>query len=257
MQLYLTATAAEEPAATQLSRNVAHICYRVGSEGRLMRNAAPKGGFMVLTDAGHPSFHLRSELIRDILRECREGHLSGVLADFETVNSEESQLFLRQLSDELRREGKRFFVPERLAPLCDHASVLLCTALSGGNFQFRLRKAARSLSSRRVALDAQWLRMEFPLPCPSGKGRLLTAAELNALITAQQPVSLFSPELCANYFTYCHGGEHRFVLYDTADTLLKKLRFGAELGCSCAFLFCSEIEDLPGLMQRIKKEKIL
>lgn len=257
MQLYLTATAQQEPAAAQLTRSIAHLCYRVGPEGRLMRNAAPKGGFMVLTDAGNPSFHHSDALISDVLQECRAGHFSGVVADFETVSTEDSQRFLTHLTEELRHQGKRLYVPERLAPLYPNASVLFCTALSGGNFQVRLRKAARAFGARRIALDTQWLRMEFPLPCPSGRGRLLGTKELSALITQQKPVSLFSSELCANYFTYCRGGEHRFVLYDTAETILKKLRFGAELGCGCGFLFCGEIEDLPGLMQRIKKEKIL
>ena len=257
MQLYLTATAAEEPAAAELTRNIAHLCYRVGTEGRLMRNASPKGGCMVLTDAGQPNFHDTAGLLHDVLQECREGHFNSVVIDFERVCTEESQDFLSRLSEELRRQGKRLYVPERLAPLYPNASILFCTALSGGNFQMRLRKAARSFGARRIALDAQWLRMEFSLPCPSGRGKLLTAAELTALQSNHKPISLLSPELCANYFTYCRGNEHRFVLYDTAETLLKKLRFGAELGCSCAFLFCGEIENLPGLMQRIKKEKIL
>ncbi len=257
MQLYLTATAAQEPAAAELTRNIAHLCYRVGAEGRLMRNASPKGGCMVLTDAGCPNFSDPSGLISDVLTECREGHFGGVVADFEAVATADSQDFLRQLSDELRRQGKRLFIPERFAPLYPNATILFCTALSGGNFQTRLKRAARAFGARRIALDAQWLRMEFPLPCPSGRGRLLSAAELSALQAAQKPVSLFSNELCANYFTYCRGTEHRFVLYDTAETMLKKLRWGAELGCGCAFLFCGEIEDLPSLMQRIKKEKIL
>lgn len=257
MQLYLTATAAQEPIAAGLTRNIAHLCYRVGSEGRLMRNASPKGGCMVLTDAGQPNFGDPSGLISDVLTECREGHFSGVVADFERVSTADSQDFLRQLSDELRRQGKRLYIPERLAPLYPNASILFCTALSGGNFRTRLRKAARAFGARRIALDAQWLRMEFPLPCPGGQGRLLTAGELSSLQNVQKPLPLFSSELCANYFTYCRGMEHRFVLYDTAETMLKKLRYGAELGCGCAFLFCSEIEDLPSFMQRIKKEKIV
>lgn len=257
MQLYLTATAQQEPAAAALTRSIAHLCYRVGPEGRLMRNAAPKGGFMVLTDAGNPSFHHVDTLMDDVLQECRAGHFSGVVADFEAASTECSQEFLSRLTEELRRQGKRMYVPERLAPLYPNASILFCTALSGGNFQMRLRKAARAFGARRIALDTQWLRMEFPLPCPSGRGRLLSARELSQLMEQLKPVSLFSPELCANYFTYCRGMEHRFVLYDTADTILKKLRYGAELGCGCSFLFCGEIEDLPGLMQRIKKEKIL
>lgn len=257
MQLYLTATAAEEPAAAQLTRSIAHLCYRVGTEGRLMRNAAPKGGLMVLTDAGAPAFSSPALLTDDVLRECREGHFGGVVADFERFGAPGSQDFLHLLSQQLRHVGKTLYVPEHLIVHCSGASLLFCSALSGGNYQRRLRSAVRTYGARRIALDAQWLRMEFPLPCPSGQGTLLTAQQLAALMERHHPIPLFSEELCAYYFTYCDEGVHRFVLYDTAESMLKKLRAAAELGCGCALLLCSEIEELPELMRRIRKEKIL
>lgn len=257
MQLYLTVTAEYEPAAARLSRSLAHLCYRVGPEGRLMRNAAPKGGIMVLTDAGTPSFAEGKLLAGEVLQECRAGGFSGVAADFEAPPSDERLRFLRQLEGQLRYAGKRFFVPERYAPSFPAASVLLCTALSGGDFQTRLKKAAREHGARRLALDVQWLRMDFPLPCPSGCGQALTAEALAALMGAQKPVALFSEALCAEYFTYARGAEHHFVLFDTEESILKKLRFGAQLGCGSAFLLFSEPEDPARLMQRIRKEKVL
>ena len=85
----------------------------------------------------------------------------------------------------------------------------------------------------------------------------MQAKQLQELIARQQPVSLFSEALCANYFTYTHGAEHRFVLYDTEESILKKLRFAAQLGCGSAFLLYTEAEALPSFLRRIKKEKIL
>ncbi|MGM9619657.1 MAG: hypothetical protein ACI3W8_07495 [Oscillospiraceae bacterium] len=257
MQLYLTATAEYEPAAARLSRSLAHMCYRVGAEGRLMRNASPKGGIMVLTDAGRPSFAEGKQLAGEVMQECRAGNFSGVAVDFESPPADDRLHFLRQLGDQLRYAGKRFFVPERYAPSFPTASILLCTALSGGDFQTRLKKAAREYGARRLALDVQWLRMDFPLPCPSGCGRPLTAENLTALMRAQQPVALFSEELCAEYFTYARAAEHHFVLFDTAESILKKLRFGAQLGCGSAFILYAEADDPAGLMQRIRKEKVL
>lgn len=257
MQLYLTTGAEHEADAAKLSRSLAHLTYRIGPAGRLMRNAAPKGGVMVLTDAGCPSFQQAAQLTEDILQECRRCRFSGVLADFEAPSTEESHRFLTGLAEQLRRSGKRFYVPLRRASLFPDAYVLFGTAISGGNYYQYLRRTAKELGARRIALDLQWLRMEFPLPCPGGVGQVLQSAELKQLLMRQQPVSLFSEALCANYFTYTKGAEHRFVLYDTEDSILKKLRFAAQLGCSGAFLLYTEAEDLPSLLQRIRKEKIL
>ncbi len=257
MQLYLATTAEHEPDAARLSRSLAHMCYRIGPAGRLMRNAAPKGGVMILTDAGCPSFRQAKLLTEDILRECRECRFSGVLADFEAQPTEDSHRFLSTLAEQLRRSGKRFYVPLNCASLFPDAHVLFCTALSGGNYYQHLRRTAKELGARRIALDLQWLRMEFPLPCPSGTGRPLQTEQLRELMERRQPVPLFSEALCANYFTYVRGAEHRFVLYDTEESILKKLRFAAQLGCSSAFLLYSEAETLPSLLQRIRKEKIL
>lgn len=257
MQLYLTVNAAHEAEAAQLSRSVAHLCYRVGPAGRLMRNAAPKGGVMVLTDGGEPSFREPTLLTEDILRECRRCRFSGVLADFEMPPADESRRFLTLLNTQLRRAGKRLYVPLRWASLFPDADLLFDTAVSGGSFPLRLRRTARELGARRLALDLRWLRMEFPLPCPDGEGRTLPPEELNALLRREQPVTFFSEPLCARYFTYSAGTEHRFVLYDTEETLLKKLRLASSLGCGGAFLLYSEAEQLPAFLQRIRKERIL
>ena len=257
MQLYLTVSAAHEADAAQLSRSLAHLCYRVGSAGRLMRNAAPKGGVMILTDAGEPSFQQGRLLAEDILRECRRCRFSGVLADFTAPPQGDRRRVLALLAEQLRQAGKRLYVPLSWAALFPTADLLLDTAVSGGSFPLRLRQTARELGARRLALDLRWLRMEFSLPCPGGVGRVLPPEELTALLARQQPVTLFSEPLCARYFTYCAGEEHRFVLYDTEETLLKKLRLASSLGCGAAFLLYSEAERLPAFLQRIRKEKLL
>ena len=100
--------------------------------------------------------------------------------------------------------------------------------------------------------------MEFPLPCPSGRGRLLSAEALEALRRELAPAVFFSPELCADYFTFRRGQEHRLVLFDSPETLVKKLRLAKRLGCPDAFLLCAEAGDaLPELLARIRKEKVL
>ena len=56
----------------------------------------------------------------------------------------------------------------------------------------------------------------------------------------------FSQELCARYFTYTRGGEFHFVLFDDAETLNQKLKLGASMGFSAAFLMWPEVRDIMG-----------
>lgn len=64
----------------------------------------------------------------------------------------------------------------------------------------------------------------------------------------ESPAVFFSQELCARYFTYSRGGDTHFVLFDDADTLNQKLKVGASLGFSAAFLMWPEIRDLAGTL---------
>ena len=119
---------------------------------------------------------------------------------------------------------------------------LISTALSGGNFTQRLREAAAGAG--RLALDVERLRMDFPLPSPSGEGQPLSGRELRDLLDREAPAVFFSQDLCARYFTYTREGETHFVLFDDADTLQQKLRTGSSLGFSAAFLLFPEVRDL-------------
>lgn len=258
MLLYVTAAAEDRPFAAKHWKTLANLCYRISSDGHLLRNDAPKNGLMVLSDAGEPSFENPRTLIKEILQEMRYGAFSGVAADFEERPCDSSAAFLRLLGEQLRYIGKRFFLPEEYAGCCQSASVLLCTAMSGGNYERRLRRAAQRVGTRRLSLDLQWLRMDFPLPCPDGEGEYLTAEELRKLKANCSPVTFYSKELAAEYFTYSRGEEHHFVLYDTPDTLTRKLCIAAKLGCGAVFLMASEAGDeLETLISRFRKEKLI
>ena len=73
---------------------------------------------------------------------------------------------------------------------------------------------------------------------------------LQKLMETQQPAVFFSPDLCAKYFTYTCGDAIRFVLFDDAETLRKKIHMGRELGIHTGFVLYPETEDLlPQLFQ--------
>ena len=142
----------------------------------------------------------------------------------------------------LTQSGRRLYVPEAFA--VPEASVLVCTALSGGTLRERLSDAAARYGTQRVALDCQRLAMDFVLPCRSGEGTPLTPEELSARRERCGAAVFFSEELCANYFSYTAQGRAHFVLFDTAETLRCKLRLGRERGMETAFLMYPEVSDL-------------
>ena len=252
MQLYLAVSPDKLRPAARFTDRLAHVAYRIGPEGRLTRRnllVSTRGGVMVLGDQGCGPVRDSAALCRDVWRECGTRGYSGVLADFESPPSPDRTGFLSDLGRVLSRNSRRLFVPEPYGQAVDHAVVLICTALSGGVLRQRLEEA-QSRFGRRLALDLQRLRMDFPLPCPGGEGRPLPVGELDSLMEREQPSVFYSSDLCAKYFTYTRAGESHFVLFDDAATLRRKLQAGQSLGIETAFLMYPEAEDLlPALFQ--------
>ena len=163
MQIYLTAAPDNLRQASRYTRRLAHAAYRIGPDGRLLRQsrmAQVRGGILVLDDEDCGPIRDRDALCREVWRECVSHGFSAAAADFERPVSEDRLQFLETLSQVLSRSGRRLYVPESYGARLPLASVLICTALSGGIFQQRLEEAARRFGPGRLALDLQRLRME-------------------------------------------------------------------------------------------------
>lgn len=246
MQLYLAVTPDKLRHASRCTSRLAHVAYRVGPEGRLTRqNMAmqTRGGVMVLGDRGCGAIRDCPSLCRDVWRECGNRGYTGVLADFELPPSPDRAAFLESLSQVLSRNRKQLFVPEVYGQRVPLAAAMICTAISGGVFRQRLEEARQRFGGR-VALDLQRLRMDFPLPCPSGEGRPLSLAALRELMERHQPAVFYSADLCAKYFTCTQDGASHFILFDDADTLQRKLQAGQAMEIRTAFVMYPEVEDL-------------
>ena len=210
-----------------------HIAYAVGDGGRLLRSELPRGaqgGLLGLSDRCNGPLPELPMLCRAILGECHARRFGGVLADFEGGAREDRLPFLSRLGAMLAQSGRRLYVPERFA--VPEASVLICTALSGG--------------TQRVALDCQRLAMDFVLPCRSGEGTPLTPEELSARRERCGAAVFFSEELCARYFTYRTGCENHYVLFDDAQTLRKKAALAENRGIREGFFMLPEVADIAG-----------
>lgn len=247
MQLYLAVTPDKLPEAARFTNRLAHVAYRVGQDGRLNRRdllARTRGGLMVLGDHDCGPVRDIQVLCRDVWRECGNRGYGGVLADFEQPAATDRTAFLDVLSRVLSRNGKVLFVPEAYGSQVPQASVLICTALSGGNLHQRLEEGIRQFGRERVVLDLQRLRMSFPLPCPSGEGEPLSRERLAEMLAEKRQSVFYSGDLCAKYFTFIDNENSRFVVYDDVDTLRRKMQLGQELGIGTGFIMYPETEDL-------------
>lgn len=245
MSVFLALTPAELAKCRTVRTPRAHIAYAVGDGGRLLRSELPRevhGGLLGLSDRCSGPLGDSSALCRTLLRECAARRFGGVLADFDGAVREDRLAFLSQLGAALVRSGLRLYVPERFA--VPEGIVLICTALSGGTLRERLSDAAARCGAQHIALDCQRLAMDFTLPCRSGEGLPLTREELAGLRERCGSAVFFSDELCANYFSYTAQGAAHFVLFDTAETLRRKLQLGRERGIETAFFMYPEVDDL-------------
>ena len=178
---------------------------------------------------------------RDVL-VLREAHSLEELPEGRWA--EDRAALIRQLAPLLGAYGRRLYVPAIYAAASPATAALLCTALPGGSLQGRLEETCAAYGAQRLALDLERLMMDFPLPCPSGEGIRLSREEL--AIRMQGRSVFYAEDLCARYFTYVRDGQAHFVLFDDAGTLKQKLRSGASMGFSAAFLMWPEIKDIAG-----------
>lgn len=247
MQLYLAVTPDKLREAARYTDRLAHVAYRVDRDGRLTRRdllARTHGGMMVLGDQDCGTIRDPAMLCRDVWRECGNRGYGGVLVDFEQPPAQDRTAFLEALSQILARNKKRLFVPEAYGSQTAQAAVLVCTAISGGNLRRRLQECAQRFGSGRLAMDIQRLQMSFPLPCPAGEGKPLSERELMEMLERKGQSVFYSNDLCAKYFTFTENGDSRFVMFDDADTIRRKIHLGQDLGIQTGFLMYPEVEDI-------------
>lgn len=246
MQTYLAVTPDKLDEAMRYTDRIAHVAYRIGGDGGLMRSELPvrvRGGIMVLGEQECGTITDCAALCESVWNECRQREFCSVVADFDGETPERIE-FLCMLSDLLRRRGRELYVPECYGEKVRQARVLICTAISGGTLRERLEEAHCRFGSR-LALDLQRLEMEFPLPCPKGEGRALECGELCELLKSG-PKVFWSEDLCTKYFTRDCDCSLGMVLFDDAETIRKKMELASRCGIGTAFLMYPETEDLLG-----------
>ena len=116
--------------------------------------------------------------------------------------------------------GPRLLIPEGRQAAFPQAGLLISSSISGGDLRQRFQTAARR---RRCWLLPQRLSMEFPLPCPSGQG--------TPVPDVPQKAGFYSEALGCRYI-HAPG---RFCLFDTEETLRRKVQWAEEAGFCGSF----------------------
>lgn len=244
MPLYLAATPDRLALCQSHTPYLAHMSYRIGEDGTLQSQPMPlslRGGLMMLSVAGNPPPDTE-KLCRALLQLCLQRKFAGIVLDDEREADGRRLRFASGLEKMLLPYQRRLIVPRSYAGAVEHASVLVCTALSGGSLRQVLEEACRQYGAERIVLDLQRLTMGFSLPCPSGEGQWMTLPDLREAMAGR--AVFFSEDLCARYFTVHRGGRTRFILFDDADTLRRKWQLGQQLGIGDALVMLPETEDL-------------
>jgi len=151
--------------------------------------------------------------------------MDAVSPDFKTpiavlTQDRQDEAELRLLA---RKLGPRLVVPEVWRDVLPQAGLLISSAISGGTLRERFLEAAAA-APRRCWLLLEPMRMEFPLPCPTGTGQSISAIDCRNVF--------YSEALCCQYTHFIRSGTGFMLLWDTDETLQRKLA----LAKSCGFL---------------------
>jgi len=119
---------------------------------------------------------------------------------------------LKELSAEM---GDRLSVQEIWKELLPEASLLISSAICGGDLRTRFQEAARE---RRCCLLLEPIRMRFPLPCLDGCGE--------TIVEIPEGQHFYSDALCCYY---AHTPTS-MTLWDTEESLQQKVQLAKEAG---------------------------
>ena len=98
----------------------------------------------------------------------------------------------------------------------------------------------------KLCLRLEPVYMVFQLPCPDGKGQALTLDALRQRYDGQ--TCHFSEALCTEYFTELRDSRLHAVLFDSPDSLRRKLRTAEDLGVPLVL-----VED-PKLLKLLREK---
>lgn len=134
----------------------------------------------------------------------------GYAAVLTSNRNDEAQLIA--LSADMK---ERLVVQEAWKEILPKSSLLISSAISGGDLRQRFREAA---AKRSCFLLIDPIKTTFPLPCPDGVG---------TPVSEIPPTPHFYSDALCCYYAHSKSS---FTLWDTEETLLKKMQLAKDFG---------------------------
>jgi len=217
-------------------------------EGRLCPTGPiPPGGLLGLYTAGDTTPPPDpAALCRRLAAMVCRSQSCGLLLDL--PEDDAGFALAASLAPQLYRMGIDVYLPVSLAHAAPQARLILPSAVSGGSLDGMLDHFLSRYPPGRLCLELVRTRHDFPMPSADPGGTLLSAARFDELY-ASAGQHFFSPELCANYFTYMEDGNTpHFVLFDDAETARRKLEKAQSHGfCAVFALYAEWGRDIPSV----------
>lgn len=241
MEIYLTAPPDLVREASEWGP-VSAQAFRLGRDLRLY--ASPMGrvrpALMDVDAAAFTGWGPHDALAGRLAAYCRRMGYRGMALDLPRPN-QGLLAFCTCLGRASARYGLELYLPERYAGTAPAAFVLVPAQNTSGTYGARLERLCARYGPERVALEAERVYTDFPLPCRAGHGILLQPERLASL----PPLTpFFSPELCANCASYPENGRAHLLLWDDAETLTRKLSLARAAGIRRAFLYYPHVADI-------------
>lgn len=193
---------------------------------------------MVLRDDAPPAYSPTPALARMLAAYAQNYH-AGLVCDWRKPALPFYDA-LSSLLDEVCAElGLPLWLTEHYAAGSQWANAMIASDVSEGFFSQRLADAASRWPGRCV-LSLSPLRVRCVLP---GPGETLEMEALPELLSAA-PV-FFSDDLCCMYFSRSENGGVAFTLYDTRETIERKLQAAEAAGFQAAVGPLPELAALP------------
>ena len=175
-------------------------------------------------------------LAAELLRAMSDTGAGGIVCDLERTAQEQAAQLAEHLAAGLSA-GQMLIFPEALAcPAC-RAQIISYDPIRE-TFSQLLRRAK---SSHLVCwLELAPIHLLLPLPVPGNFDAQYHPEELAQLRRRQQAPSFYSEELCCNYFSFLEHDTLYLGLYDTPQTLQRRLKL-AQTTCSAAIGLTQEL----------------
>ena len=226
--------------AGEVGRRAAIMSYEASGR-RVYRTEPPAGtGSLMVVSCEKEYSGTKETFARDILGECRLRRFRGVFLDRE----EEPGVLLREcvrlLAELLQKNRMALFLSPALW-FGGYGTVVCSASPLSGTLHAELMKAKAQYGT--PAGELRVLREEITLPVTEHSLHTLTKEELDKRITGTGSPSFFCEELCTRYFSYSRSGVHRFVLYDTAETLSAREKVLEKEGVGTVFYYYPEVRE--------------